>query len=102
MFVFEDIAHLDERSLALILREIDQKDLAMALKVSTDDVKTRFFKCMSERASTMLKEDMEFLGAVRLRSVEEAQQKIVSHVRKLEEAGVIQVSRGGKEDEFVS
>lgn len=102
MFVFEDIALLDDRSLQLVLREIDLKDLAMSLKVATDDVKNKFFRCMSERASSMLKEDMEFLGAVRLRNVEEAQQRIVAQVRKLEESGQIQISRGGREDEFVS
>lgn len=103
MFVFEDIAALDDKSLQLLLREIDSKDLALALKVSTDDIRAKFFKCMSERASSMLKEDMEFLGAVRLKSVEEAQQKIVSQVRRLEETGQIQLSRGGGGgDEFVS
>lgn len=102
MFVFEDLLLLDDRSLSLILREIDTKDLAMALKAATEEIKVKFFKCMSERAASMLKEDMEFLGAVRLRSVEEAQQKIVTQVRKLEEAGQLQLGRGGKGEEFIT
>lgn len=100
LFVFEDIILLDDRAIQLVLRDIDQKDLALALKVASDDVKDKMFKNMSERASTMLKEDMDFMGPVRLRNVEEAQQRIVGTIRRLEEAGEIVVSRG-QGDEIV-
>lgn len=100
LFVFEDIILLDDRAIQLILRDIDQKELALALKGASDDVKEKVFRNMSERASTMLKEDMEFMGPVRLRNVEEAQQRIVGTIRRLEEAGEIVVSRG-QGDEIV-
>ncbi|HHY47670.1 MAG TPA: flagellar motor switch protein FliG [Firmicutes bacterium] len=100
MFVFEDIALLDDRTIQIILRDIDMKDLALALKAAGEEVQNRIFKNMSERAATMLKEDMEFMGPVRLRLVEEAQQRIVNMIRRLENAGEIVISRGG-EDEVV-
>ncbi len=100
LFVFEDIILLDDRAIQLILRDIDQKELALAMKAASDEVKEKIFRNMSERASTMLKEDMEFMGPVRLRNVEEAQQRIVATIRRLEEAGEIVVSRG-QGDEIV-
>lgn len=100
LFVFEDIILLDDRAVQLVLRDIDQKDLALALKVASDDVKEKMFKNTSERAATMLREDIEFMGPVRLRNVEEAQQRIVATIRRLEEAGEIVVSRG-QGDEIV-
>ncbi|MGQ9629605.1 MAG: flagellar motor switch protein FliG [bacterium] len=100
MFVFEDIVILDDRSIQLVLREIDQKDLAYALKAVPQEVKDKVFKNMSKRAGSMLQEDMEYMGPVRMRDVEEAQQKIVNVIRKLEEAGEIVIARG-KEDELV-
>jgi flagellar motor switch protein FliG len=101
MFVFEDIATLDDKTIQQILREIDGKDLATALKSVSGDVQQKIFKNMSERAMDMLKEDMEFMGPVRMRVVEESQQKIVAVVRRLEEAGEIVISGRDEEDAFV-
>jgi len=98
MFVFEDIVLLDDASIQKVLREVDAKELAMALKGVNEDVQGRIFKNMSERASAMLREEMEFMGPVRLRSVEEAQQRIVGIIRRLEETGEIVVARGGGEE----
>ena len=100
MFVFEDIVILDDRSIQRVIREVDSKDWALSLKGSNDAVKERVFKSMSQRAATMLKEEISYLGPVRLRDVEEAQQRIVGIIRKLEDAGEIVVGRGG-EDEIV-
>jgi flagellar motor switch protein FliG len=101
MFVFEDIIMLDDASIQKVLREVDTKELGLALKGVTEEVQSRIFKNMSERASSMLREDMEFMGPVRLRAVEEAQQRIVGIIRRLEEAGEIVVARGGGEEIIV-
>ena len=101
MFVFEDIVQLDDRAIHAIMREVDVKELGTALKGVGVDVQNKIFKNMSERAVAMLKEDMEFMGPVRLRVVEEAQQKIVAAIRRLEEAGEIVVGRSGEEDVLV-
>lgn len=101
MFVFEDIVQLDDRAIQAVLKEVDMKELATALKGVNAEVGQKIFKNMSERAVGMLKEDMEFMGPVRLRVVEEAQQKIVSVIRRLEEAGEITVGRAGEEDVLV-
>ena len=101
MFTFDDLIKLDDRAIQQILREGDTKELALARKVCNEEVKAKILKNMSERAGTMLKEDMEFMGPVRLRSVEEAQQRIVNVVRKLEEAGEIVISRGGGDEVLV-
>ena len=100
MFVFEDIVIIDDRSIQRVIREVDSKDWALSLKASNEAVKERVFKNMSQRAATMLKEEISYLGPVRLRDVEEAQQRIVGIIRKLEDAGEIVVGRGG-EDEIV-
>ena len=100
MFVFEDIVTLDDRSIQRVLREVDSRELALALKAASEEVAERIYKNMSKRAAEMMREDIEYLGPVRLRDVEEAQQKIVSIIRKLEEAGEIIVARGG-EDEII-
>jgi flagellar motor switch protein FliG len=100
MFVFEDIVTLDDRSIQRVLREVDSRELALALKAASEEVAERIYKNMSKRAAEMMKEDIEYMGPVRLRDVEEAQQKIVSIIRKLEEAGEIIVARGG-EDEII-
>jgi flagellar motor switch protein FliG len=94
LFVFEDITKLDDRSIQLVLRETDQKDLALALRGVSDEVKSRILSNMSERGAQMLTEEMEFQPPQRKRVVEEAQGKIVSIVRKLEESGAIVLSRG--------
>ncbi len=101
MFVFEDIVQLDDRAIQSIMKEVDVKDLATALKGTGIEVQEKIFKNMSERAVGMLKEDMEFMGPVKLRLVEESQQKIVAVIRRLEEAGEITVGRGGEEDILV-
>jgi flagellar motor switch protein FliG len=101
MFVFEDIVQLDDRAIQSILREVDMKELATALKGVNNEVQVKVFKNMSERATQMLKEDMEFMGPVRLRVVEESQQKIVATIRRLEEAGEIVVGRSGEEDVLI-
>ncbi len=101
MFVFEDIVQLDDRAIQAILREVDVKELGTALKGVGPEVQVKIFKNMSERAVAMLKEDMEFMGPVRLRVVEEAQQKVVAAIRRLEETGEIVVGRAGEEDVLV-
>lgn len=97
MFIFDDIILLDDRSIQRLLRELETKDLALALKGAGDEVKHKIFKNMSERASYMLNDDMEALGPVRLRDVEETQQKVVNIIRRLEEAGEIVISHGGED-----
>ncbi len=97
MFIFEDVISLDDPSIQRIIREVDSKDLAMALKGASEEVKGRIFKNISRRAGEILKEDLEFMGPVRLREVEEAQQKIVAIIRKLDEVGEIIISRGGED-----
>jgi flagellar motor switch protein FliG len=100
MFVFEDIVLLDDRAIQKVLREVDTAELAKALKAVDSEVQDKIYRNMSKRAATLLKEDMEYMGPVRLKDVEEAQQKIVSIIRKLEEQGEIVVARSG-EDEMV-
>lgn len=101
MFVFEDILTLDGRSIQRFLREVDNNQLAVALKGATEDVQRLIFSNMSKRLSEMIKEDLEFMGPVRLKDVEEAQQKIVNIIRKLEDAGEIVISRGGGDEIIV-
>ncbi|MGI6142455.1 MAG: flagellar motor switch protein FliG [bacterium] len=101
LFTFEDIVQLDNKAVMRILREIDlTKDLPLALKVASEEVKNKIFINMSKRAVETLQEEMDYLGPVRLRDVEEAQQRIVNTIRKLEEVGEIIIARGG-EDEIV-
>lgn len=101
MFVFEDIVQLDDRAVQQILKEVDIKELATALKGISVPVQEKVFNNMSERAVGMLKEDMEFMGPVRLKVVEEAQQKVVAIIRRLEESGDIILGRGGEEEVLV-
>jgi flagellar motor switch protein FliG len=100
MFVFEDIITLDDRAIQRVIREVESKDWALSLKGSNEAVQDRVYKNMSQRAAAMLKEEIDYLGPVRLRDVEEAQQRIVAVIRKLEDAGEIVVSRG-VEDEII-
>lgn len=97
MFVFEDIIYLDDRTVQKILRDIDQKDLVLALKAVGDEAKQKIFKNMSERASSIVQEEMEYAGPVRLRDVEQAQQNVLDVIRKLEELGEIQLTKGGED-----
>jgi flagellar motor switch protein FliG len=101
MFVFEDILQLDNRSIQRFLREVDNSQLAIALKGATEEVQSAIYGNMSKRLSEMIKEDIEFMGPVRLKDVEEAQQKIVNVIRKLEDAGEIIISRGGGDELIV-
>lgn len=98
MFVFEDILLLDDRAIQRVLRDVDNNDLAVALKNANDQVQGAIFNNLSKRLAVMIKEDMEFMGPVRMKDVEEAQQKIVNIIRKLEDAGEIVISRGGGDE----
>ncbi|MBE5900565.1 MAG: flagellar motor switch protein FliG [Lachnospiraceae bacterium] len=98
MFVFEDILLLDDRAIQRVLRDVDNKELGVALKVANDEVKGVVFKNLSKRLAAMIQEDMEFMGPVRMKDVEEAQQKIVGIIRKLEDSGEIVISRGGGDE----
>ena len=101
MFVFEDIVLLDDKAIQKVMREVDNADLSKALKSVDAEVQEKIFKNMSKRAASGLREEMDFMGPVRLKDVEEAQQKIVNIIRKLEEQGEIVVARSG-EDELVA
>ncbi|WP_097014711.1 flagellar motor switch protein FliG [Anaerocolumna aminovalerica] len=101
MFVFEDILSLDDKSIQRVLREIDNNELAVALKGSSEEVQQVIFNNLSKRLGTMIREDMEFMGPVRLKDVEEAQQKIVNVIRKLEDSAEIIISRGGGDEIIV-
>ena len=98
MFVFEDILLLDDRAIQRVLRDVDNNDLAVALKGSTEQVQNAIFNNLSKRLAAMIKEDMEFMGPVRMKDVEEAQQKIVNIIRKLEDSAEIIISRGGGDE----
>jgi flagellar motor switch protein FliG len=102
MFVFEDLMSLDDRCIQEILKEIDSKELTLALKGATQEIKNKVFKNMSKRAALGVQEDMEYMGAVRLQDVQDAQARIVEVVRSLEEAGTIVLGKGGKGAEMVS
>lgn len=101
MFVFEDILQLDNRAVQRFMREIDNSQLAIALKGSSEEVQTLIFSNMSKRLAEQIREDLDFMGPVRLKDVEEAQQKIVNVIRKLEDAGEIIISRGGGDELIV-
>ena len=101
MFVFEDIVTLDNRAIQRIIRDCENEDLLLSLKVSSDEVKEIVFKNMSTRMVETFNEEMEFMGPVRLRDVEEAQSRIVAIIRRLEDAGEIVIARGGGDDIIV-
>ena len=101
MFVFEDILLLDDKAIQRVLRDVDNSDLEMALKSANEQVQNAIFKNLSKRLAVMIKEDMEFMGPVRMKDVEEAQQKIVNIIRKLEDTGEIIISRGGGDEVVV-
>ncbi|MBP7319700.1 MAG: flagellar motor switch protein FliG [Lachnospiraceae bacterium] len=98
MFVFEDILLLDDRAIQRVMRDVDNNDVAIALKVANEEVKNVVFKNISKRLAAMIQEDMEFMGPVRMKDVEEAQQKIVGIIRKLEDSAEIVISRGGGDE----
>ena len=101
MFVFEDILLLDDRAIQRVLRDVENSDLAIALKGSNEQVQNAIFNNLSKRLAAMIKEDMEFMGPVRMKDVEEAQQKIVNIIRKLEDSSEIVISRGGGDEIIV-
>jgi flagellar motor switch protein FliG len=101
MFVFEDIVTLDNRAIQRVIREVDNNDLMLALKVASDEVKEVVFRNMSTRMAETFKDEMQYMGPVRLRDVEEAQSRIVAVIRRLEEAGEIVIARGGGDDIIV-
>ncbi|WNB90405.1 flagellar motor switch protein FliG [Bacillus sp. NEB1478] len=101
MFVFEDIVTLDNRAIQRVIREVQNEDLLLALRASSEEVKEVMFTNMSQRMAENFKEEMEFMGPVRLRDVEEAQSRIVGTIRKLEEAGELVIARGGGDDVIV-
>lgn len=101
MFVFEDIVNIDNRSIQRIIRDIENADLQLALKVASEEVREVIFRNMSKRMAETFKEEMEYMGPVRLRDVEEAQTRIVATIRRLEESGEIIIARGGGDDIIV-
>lgn len=101
MFVFEDILSLDNRAIQTVLREVDNNELALALKNTNEEVQKIIFDNLSSRLASMIQEDMEYMGPVRLKDVEDAQQKIVNIIRKLEDSGEIVISRGGGDEIIV-
>ena len=101
MFVFEDILSLDNRAIQRVLRDVDNHDLALALKGATEEVQNVILNNLSSRLASMIKEDMEYMGPVRMKDVEDAQQKIVNIIRKLEDSAEIVISRGGGDEIIV-
>jgi len=101
MFVFEDILLVNDKGIQAVLKEIENEELALALKTASEELREKIFKNMSERASQLIKEDMEFMGPVRVSDVESAQQKIVDVVRRLEDAGEVIISGRGGEKEMI-
>ncbi|MCG1020647.1 flagellar motor switch protein FliG [Sutcliffiella horikoshii] len=101
MFVFEDIVTLDNMAIQRVIRDVENEDLMLALKVASEEVKDIVFKNMSKRMVETMKDDMEYMGPVRLKDVEESQSRIVGIIRKLEEAGEIVIARGGGDDIIV-
>lgn len=101
MFLFDDIVGIDDRGIQRLLRDVDKRDLALALKVADEKIKTKIFKNMSERAAAVVKEELEFMGPVKLKEVEGAQMRIVDIVKNLEEQEEISIGGRGKDDVFV-
>ena len=101
MFVFDDIVLLDDRAMQRTIRELDAKDMALALRPATEALRLKFFQNMSQRAAEMLREEMSLAGQVRMKAVEEAQQRIIDSIKKLEDNDEISINRGGSEDAFV-
>jgi flagellar motor switch protein FliG len=101
MFVFEDIRTLSDREIQILLREVEQKDLVVAMKAASEEVKDKILGNMSERVRQFMVEEMEFLGPMRLSEVEDVQLRVVQKLRQLEEQGQVAITRGGVEDTFV-
>ena len=101
MFVFEDILLLDDRAIQRVLRDVENADLELALKNTTEEVQNVILNNLSSRLASMIKEDIEYMGPVRMKDVEDAQQKIVNIIRKLEDSAEIVISRGGGDEIIV-
>ena len=101
MFTFEDLTRIDQTGLQVLLRQVEKDQLAIALKGASDDIKDLFFKNMSERASKMMIEDMEAMGPVRVKEVDEAQSNVVNAAKSLADSGEIVIAGGGDDDELV-
>ena len=101
MFVFEDVILVNDKGIQAVLREIDNDELSLSLKTASEDLKEKIFRNMSERAVELVKEDMEYMGPVRITDVEAAQQRIVDVVRRLEDAGEIIIAGRGGEKEII-
>jgi flagellar motor switch protein FliG len=101
MFLFDDIINIADRDIQKILKEVDRKDLALSLKIADEKLKDKIFKNMSERAADLLKEELQYMGMVRLKEVEAAQNKIIDIIKNLEESGEIALGSGNKEDMYV-
>jgi flagellar motor switch protein FliG len=102
MFVFEDIQKVNDKGIQSVLKEVDNSELALALKTASKELQNKIFKNMSERAAQLIKEDMEYMGPVRVSDVESAQQRVVDIVRRLEESGdVVIEGRGGDAEQMV-
>jgi flagellar motor switch protein FliG len=101
MFVFDDVVLLDDRAMQRVIRELDAKDMALALRPATEQLRLKFFQNMSQRAAEMLREEMSLAGQVRMKAVEESQQRIIDAIKKLEDNDEISINRGGTEDAFV-
>ena len=102
MFVFEDIIRLDDKSIQRLLRDVDSRDLGLALKGANEEIRTAFFRNMSEKASKLLQDDIEMMGPVLMKDVSEVQTKIVGVVRSLEQAGEIIILGNSDEDMFIT
>lgn len=101
MFVFEDILRVDDRGIQAVLKEVENEELSLSLRTATEELKEKIFGNMSERAANLIKEEMEFMGPVRVSDVEAAQQKIVDIVRRLEDAGEIIISGGSADKDLI-
>jgi len=102
MFVFEDIIQVNDKGIQAVLKEVENDELSLALKTASEPLKEKIFKNMSERAAGLIKEDMQYMGPVRVSDVEQAQQRIVDIVRRLEEAGDLVIEgRGGEGETLV-
>jgi len=102
MFVFEDVGKVNDKGIQAVLKEVDNSELALALKTASEDLKNKIFRNMSERAASMVKEDMQYMGPVKVSDVESSQQRIVDIVRRLEEAGEVVIEgRGGDTEQLV-
>ena len=101
MFIFDDLLNIDDKGIQAVLKEVSSEELSLSLKTANEAMREKIFKNMSERAATLIKENMEYMGPVRVSDVEQSQQRIVDAVRRLEEAGEVIISGRGGEEEII-